>query len=429
MDYAALINHHRARGADVTIATTAADEDHARHLGILEARRPASPRAATVFARAGLKTPHPCCLVAAPSARGPPPNPRLRPPPPPPPPPPRRHRRRRRQVDAAMNVVRFEEKPPESTLHTMSMDTASAFALSPRDAEARPYVASMGVYVFKKKARGGGVGRGRGARGGAECGARGAGRAALQRSRGAAAAWGRAFPAAFGARPWRECGPSTPSPPPNPGPRPPPRPPPQALLELLGPQHPGAVDFSRDVLPAALGERAIVAYAHDSVRRCCARGGPQVQLGSTARAHPHHATTRKRTPTPTHPHAHNTHAHTRPHPRSTLRTWGRCATTTARTWRSRAASWRCRCSTRSAPSSRSRARCRRQRRGGGGGRRGRGRGEGARARRLPLAARFAERGPGRAAGARAARAGGAPTRARAPARARGRRRTRAYHAP
>lgn len=39
MDYAALINYHRARGADVTIATTAADEDHARHLGILQARR------------------------------------------------------------------------------------------------------------------------------------------------------------------------------------------------------------------------------------------------------------------------------------------------------------------------------------------------------------------------------------------------------
>ena len=28
------------------------------------------------------------------------------------------------QVDEALNVERFEEKPPESTLHTMSMDTS-----------------------------------------------------------------------------------------------------------------------------------------------------------------------------------------------------------------------------------------------------------------------------------------------------------------
>ena len=40
MDYAALINYHRARGADVTVATTPADEDHALHLGILKARPP-----------------------------------------------------------------------------------------------------------------------------------------------------------------------------------------------------------------------------------------------------------------------------------------------------------------------------------------------------------------------------------------------------
>lgn len=35
MDFAALINHHRARGADVTIATHPADEEHAHSLGIL----------------------------------------------------------------------------------------------------------------------------------------------------------------------------------------------------------------------------------------------------------------------------------------------------------------------------------------------------------------------------------------------------------
>lgn len=35
MDYTSLINYHRAKGADVTIATTPADEDHATHLGVL----------------------------------------------------------------------------------------------------------------------------------------------------------------------------------------------------------------------------------------------------------------------------------------------------------------------------------------------------------------------------------------------------------
>jgi glucose-1-phosphate adenylyltransferase len=67
MDYTALIDYHRLRGADVTIATTPADEDHARHLGILK-------------------------------------------------------------VDENMNVEQFVEKPPESTLHTMSMDTSCSSA-------------------------------------------------------------------------------------------------------------------------------------------------------------------------------------------------------------------------------------------------------------------------------------------------------------
>jgi ADP-glucose pyrophosphorylase len=36
MDMEALINYHRRTNADVTIATTPADEDHALHLGILK---------------------------------------------------------------------------------------------------------------------------------------------------------------------------------------------------------------------------------------------------------------------------------------------------------------------------------------------------------------------------------------------------------
>ncbi|KAI8474084.1 MAG: nucleotide-diphospho-sugar transferase [Monoraphidium minutum] len=126
MDFTELINHHRASDADVTIATTPADEDHALHLGILT-------------------------------------------------------------VDAAMAVHSFEEKPPESTLHTMSMDT-SCYGLCATDAEERPYVASMGIYVFKKK----------------------------------------------------------------------------VLLDLLAREFPAAVDFSRDILPAVVGERRIMAYPHTS---------------------------------------------------------------------------------------------------------------------------------------------------------------------
>ena len=56
-----------------------------------------------------------------------------------------------------MNVERFEEKPEESTLHTMSMDAgcADAFGLCDADYDAKPYVASMGIYVFKKQVGGG----------------------------------------------------------------------------------------------------------------------------------------------------------------------------------------------------------------------------------------------------------------------------------
>ena len=38
MDYSALIDYHRAKGADVTIAATPADAAHAAHSGILMVR-------------------------------------------------------------------------------------------------------------------------------------------------------------------------------------------------------------------------------------------------------------------------------------------------------------------------------------------------------------------------------------------------------
>ncbi|GBF92767.1 ADP-glucose pyrophosphorylase large subunit [Raphidocelis subcapitata] len=126
MDFGALIDYHRAAGADVTVASTPADEDHAEHLGILK-------------------------------------------------------------VDERMNVEWFEEKPPTATLHTMSMDT-HCYGLCTVDAEERPYVASMGIYVFKK----------------------------------------------------------------------------QVLLDLLERDFPAAADFSRDILPAIIGHRSVVAYPHTS---------------------------------------------------------------------------------------------------------------------------------------------------------------------
>lgn len=90
-DYTALINYHRAKGADVTIATTPADEEHASHLGVLT-------------------------------------------------------------VDKACSVLEFHEKPPRQVLATMSIDTLEyGFADSEEEAHSKPYVASMGIYVFKKQ--------------------------------------------------------------------------------------------------------------------------------------------------------------------------------------------------------------------------------------------------------------------------------------
>lgn len=89
MDFAELINYHRQNDSDVTIATTPADEDHATHLGIL-------------------------------------------------------------QVDSDLNVEGFSEKPQRTALATMSIDTAQ-WAMDGEDMTQKPFVASMGIYVFKKK--------------------------------------------------------------------------------------------------------------------------------------------------------------------------------------------------------------------------------------------------------------------------------------
>ncbi len=111
MDYANLINYHRQRGADVTIASTPADEDHALHLGILQVGFLGWGWAGCglgggvvtrmVWSPAHTRHTHqlnPCTDNTLHT---------LTPPP---------------KVDEDMNVQHFEEKPPCSMLHTMSMD-------------------------------------------------------------------------------------------------------------------------------------------------------------------------------------------------------------------------------------------------------------------------------------------------------------------
>ncbi|KAE9616506.1 putative glucose-1-phosphate adenylyltransferase [Lupinus albus] len=51
-------------------------------------------------------------------------------------------------VDARGRIINFSEKPKGADLKAMQVDT-SLFGLSPQDALKSPYIASMGVYVFK----------------------------------------------------------------------------------------------------------------------------------------------------------------------------------------------------------------------------------------------------------------------------------------
>src|SRR5687767_5351068 len=52
------------------------------------------------------------------------------------------------KTDSAGRIVEFSEKPKGDALEKMRVDTA-ALGLSPEEAIARPYLASMGIYVFK----------------------------------------------------------------------------------------------------------------------------------------------------------------------------------------------------------------------------------------------------------------------------------------
>jgi glucose-1-phosphate adenylyltransferase len=52
------------------------------------------------------------------------------------------------KIDNAGRIVEFREKPKGDALEAMRVDTAS-LGLSADDASKRPYLASMGIYVFK----------------------------------------------------------------------------------------------------------------------------------------------------------------------------------------------------------------------------------------------------------------------------------------
>lgn len=52
------------------------------------------------------------------------------------------------KVDNAGRIIEFREKPKGETLEAMRVDTTS-FGLSADEASARPFLASMGIYVFK----------------------------------------------------------------------------------------------------------------------------------------------------------------------------------------------------------------------------------------------------------------------------------------
>jgi|Transcript_8792 glucose-1-phosphate adenylyltransferase len=54
------------------------------------------------------------------------------------------------KIDATGRITEFSEKPKGDKLQSMKVDT-TVLGLSPGEAKAKPFIASMGIYVFKKK--------------------------------------------------------------------------------------------------------------------------------------------------------------------------------------------------------------------------------------------------------------------------------------
>ena len=90
MDYSLFVEHHRQSGADLTVAALPVDPQQAEAFGLM-------------------------------------------------------------RTDAHGTIQEFREKPKGDSLKEMAVDT-SRFGLSPESAEQKPYLASMGIYVFSRKA-------------------------------------------------------------------------------------------------------------------------------------------------------------------------------------------------------------------------------------------------------------------------------------
>lgn len=89
MDYALFVNHHRKSGADITLSVVPIEEKNASSFGLMK-------------------------------------------------------------IDGNGRVIDFSEKPKGDALKEMQVDTAS-LGLTPDQAKQKPYIASMGIYVFKKQ--------------------------------------------------------------------------------------------------------------------------------------------------------------------------------------------------------------------------------------------------------------------------------------
>ena len=90
MDYSLFVEHHRKSGADLTVAALPVDPEQAEAFGLM-------------------------------------------------------------RTDEHGSIQEFREKPKGDALKEMAVDT-SRFGLSPESAQAKPYLASMGIYVFSRKA-------------------------------------------------------------------------------------------------------------------------------------------------------------------------------------------------------------------------------------------------------------------------------------
>jgi glucose-1-phosphate adenylyltransferase len=88
MDYRQFVQRHRESGADITLSVLPIDEERASSFGLMK-------------------------------------------------------------IDDAGRIIDFSEKPKEDALHAMQVDTTT-LGLTPAEAEVKPYIASMGIYLFKR---------------------------------------------------------------------------------------------------------------------------------------------------------------------------------------------------------------------------------------------------------------------------------------